>query len=421
MTDVLNYVYYHIDLDDLAECCETFEPSDKYWELQDFMDSIMETMKIHYLYIIIPLDPNTTSSIYNVLSADTKYGRTYDPDGYYLGYLIDDMYTNDQVEKYYKAMQDDDITFFEILSGWGDDYSGCMPLKDSTGKTYAILCVDIEFSEIHKVIWFYTLGSIILIVALGFFFAALFILWINHNITQPIILLEHSVGEFATLAHEDRDPALLIYKSPHIHTQNEVESLSNAIEQMASDIKDYAENILEAEDQVQDMKTQVTRMDMLAYQDALTHVKNKTWYDTIKERIDGDIESGIAEFAIIMADFNNLKTINDNYGHECGNNYIIGGTKLICQICPFSAVFRIGGDEFVILLETKAYEERDVLFNKLISEFKRSAADESKEPWERYSAAFGMAIFSEYDTCVDDVFKRADKLMYDNKMRMKNK
>ncbi|SDB24461.1 diguanylate cyclase (GGDEF) domain-containing protein [Pseudobutyrivibrio sp. YE44] len=419
MTDILNYVNYNIDTDDLAQCCETFEPSDKYWELQKFMDRIMENMDIHYLYIIIPLDPTTSSSIYNVLSADTTYGRQYDPDGYYLGFLIDDMYTSEEVAKYYNAMLQNDISFFEIKSGWGDDYSGCLPLKDSSGKTYALLCVDIEFSEIHKTINSYTFGNIILILFLGLVFAVLFLLWVNSNITHPIIQLEESVGSFAALAHENRDPEMLNYYPPEIHTHNEVEELSRAINQMSTDIKTYAQNILEAENQVQDMKSQVTRMDMLAYQDSLTHVKNKTWYDTIKARVDEDIRDGIAEFAIIMADFNNLKFINDTYGHECGNSYIVGGAKKICDICPFSAVFRIGGDEFVILLETKAYEIKELLFHRLIDEFDIIEKDESREPWERYSVAFGMAVFSEGDTCMDDVFKRADKMMYDNKTKMK--
>ncbi len=175
MTDLLNYVYYYIDLEDLGECCETFEPSDKYWELQDFMDRITETMDIHYLYIIIPPKDEDDASIYNVLSADTAYGRMYAPDGYYLGYLIEDMYTADQAAKYRAAMSKNEITFFEIESGWGDDYSGCMPLKDANGNAFALLCVDIDVSKIHKMINSYTFVNIILIMVIGVVFAVVFL------------------------------------------------------------------------------------------------------------------------------------------------------------------------------------------------------------------------------------------------------
>lgn len=419
MTDILNYVYYHIDQDDLAQCVETGVPSDKYWELQDFMDEIMERMQLHYLYIIVPLDTYEPGNVINVLSADTAYGRMFEPDGYYLDYLIDDEYTREEALKYYNAMQKDDISFFEIVSGWGDDYSGIMPLKDSDGETYAILCVDFEISEIHNTILIYTISNVVMILLVSLVFSLIALSWINKNVTVPVVSLEKSVNDFAALSHIQRDPGLLRYDAPNITTQNEVESLANSINQMTQDIKTYAANILEAEVQVQDMKSQVTRMDMLAYQDALTHVKNKTWYDTIEERVNEDIALGIAEFAIIMVDLNDLKKINDTYGHDHGNEYIVGATKLICDICPFSAVFRVGGDEFVILLENKAYEEKDDLYNKLIQTFMNTSKDETQEPWKRYSAAFGLGVYNPYDTCMEDVFKRADKVMYENKQRMK--
>lgn len=418
-TDILNYVYYHIDQDDLAKCVETGVPSEKYWELQDFMDEILERMQLHYLYIIVPLDTDEPGNVINVLSADTAYGRMYEPDGYYLDYLIEDEYTREEALKYYYAMQKDEISHFEIISGWGDDYSSVLPLKDSEGKAYALLGVDYEISEIHSTLRLYALFNIGIIMLVSLIFSLIILHWINKNVTTPVIALQESVNRFADLSHEQRDPGLLYYDAPNIQTDNEVEALANSITQMTDDIKTYAENILEAEVQVQDMKSQVTRMDMLAYQDALTHVKNKAWYDTIEERVNEDIEAGIARFAIIMADFNDLKTINDNYGHDYGNKFIVGASKLICDICKFSAVFRIGGDEFVILLENKAYEEKETLFDQLISAFERTASDTTKEPWERYSAAFGLAAYNKYDNCMDDVFKRADKIMYENKQRMK--
>ncbi|MBQ6416797.1 MAG: hypothetical protein IJJ65_11180, partial [Butyrivibrio sp.] len=54
MIDVLEYVYSHIDIEDLSECVETGIESEKYTELVSFMDSIMEDFDIHYLYIIKP-------------------------------------------------------------------------------------------------------------------------------------------------------------------------------------------------------------------------------------------------------------------------------------------------------------------------------------------------------------------------------
>ena len=156
------------------------------------------------------------------------------------------------------------------------------------------------------------------------------------------------------------------------------------------------------------------------YQDALTNVKNKAWYDKTQERINENIANNTASFAILMADVNNLKKINDHYGHERGNDFLLGACRIICTVFNHSPVFRIGGDEFVVLLENIDYRNRDKLVAKLKEEFDKSAMDESKEPWERYSAALGLAVYDQYiDTSMNDVFKRADDLMYKNKLESK--
>ncbi len=420
MTDIINYVYAHIDVEDLSECVKTGNESEKYQTLRIFMDDIMEDFDIHYLYIVYPLSKEPPHML-NILTADTAWGRENEPDGYYLNYVIDDAYKPEDIQHYMTALAQDDIYFFKNFSTWGYDYTASKGLIDSTGNKYGLLCVDIEVSEVERAIRVYTITNIVLIVILGVFFITLFLIWMTRNITDPISRLERSVVSFAKISHQQKDPEKLSYTPPSIHTQNEVESLSNAVAQMSMDMKVYVKNILDAEDKVKDMRSQVSRMDMLAYQDALTHVKNKAWYDKTKERVDGDIAANRARFGIVMADLNHLKKINDNYGHEHGNDYIFGSCHQICVIYDHSPVFRIGGDEFVVLLENRDYDNRDELFERLKTSFDLSSNSEDKEPWERYSAAYGMAIFDpKTDKSMDDVFKRADSYMYKHKMETKS-
>ena len=243
----------------------------------------------------------------------------------------------------------------------------------------------------------------------------------TRNITDPISKLEKSVVSFAQVSHDQKDPEKLTYVPPAIHTQNEVESLSNAVDMMSKDMKTYVKNILDAEDKVKDMRTKVSHMDIVAYQDALTHVKNKAWYDKTRERVDGDIEAGRARFGIVMVDLNHLKKINDGYGHEHGNDYIFGSCHQICIIYDHSPVFRVGGDEFVVLLENRDYDNRDALFEQMKAAFDLSSNSMDKEPWERFSAAYGMAIYEAgTDKSMDDVFKRADERMYKHKQETKS-
>ncbi len=422
MSDILNYVQSHIDIEDLSECVATGVESEKYVELVDFMDGIMEDFDIHFLYIVYPIMDENPAML-NVLSADTKYGRMYEPDGYYLCSISYDDYAPEELKLYYDALQENDgtnITFFKDFSSWGYDYSGVRALINSKGEKYALLCVDIEVSELLKTIRKYTTINIVLIILLAILFITGFLVWLNYNITEPISRLEKSVVEFANNAHDQKDLDKLVYYAPDIHTHNEVESLSDAVIRMSDDMREYVKHTIDAEIKVEDMKSKVSQMDMVAYQDALTHVKNKAFYDKIKERVDDEIKKGKAEFAIVMLDLNRLKIINDNYGHEHGNDYIFGACHEVCVIYSHSPVFRIGGDEFVVLLEKGAFNEKDALFEKLRDTFNKVSQDESREPWERYSAAAGMAVYdSKTDSCMDDVFKRADELMYHDKQESK--
>ena len=136
--------------------------------------------------------------------------------------------------------------------------------------------------------------------------------------------------------------------------------------------------------------------------------------------MDEDIASGKAVFAVVMTDLNNLKKVNDTYGHEHGNEYITGACHEICTVFQHSPVFRIGGDEFVVLLENSDYERKEELLAELKARFDETCNDMSKEPWERYSAAMGMAAYRPgEDISMDDVFKRADSLMYKDKLDSK--
>ena len=127
-------------------------------------------------------------------------------------------------------------------------------------------------------------------------------------------------------------------------------------------------------------------------------------------------EQDEARFAIVMADLNHLKQVNDTFGHERGDDYIIGSVKEICNVFKRSPVYRIGGDEFTVILEGRDYEERNALRAKLVAAFRATEEDSSCEPWERYSASIGLAAFEPAsDRSVDDVFARADREMYFHK------
>ena len=150
--------------------------------------------------------------------------------------------------------------------------------------------------------------------------------------------------------------------------------------------------------------------------DGLTHVKNSASYARMKVSLDAQIKKNSAPpFALVICDVNNLKEVNDSFGHEKGDEYLIRNCHAICRIYKHSPVYRIGGDEFLVYLTGSDYEERFILQNRCAEACSGSAFSITRA--DRTSFAMGMADYREGDRFLD-VFKRADSAMYANKKFM---
>ncbi|MBR1560068.1 MAG: GGDEF domain-containing protein [Clostridia bacterium] len=152
-----------------------------------------------------------------------------------------------------------------------------------------------------------------------------------------------------------------------------------------------------------------------AYKDALTRVKNKAAYDEYIDQLERDIQSqAVREFSILVCDINNLKDINDHLGHIEGDRYIREASHLICRYWAHSPVFRIGGDEFAVLIMNADYRDRD----RLLEEMRQEIRENMKQG--KVAVATGMSVFDpENDKTFTQVFDRADALMYENKSDLK--
>lgn len=162
------------------------------------------------------------------------------------------------------------------------------------------------------------------------------------------------------------------------------------------------------------------RLIELSQIDALTHVKNRAAYQSKENYINQKIRRNACEdFAILMCDVNNLKKVNDEYGHENGDSYIINSCRMICKTFKRSAVYRIGGDEFVVLLDGDDFGNATELIESLEKEMQR-LSKQDLPIWDKISVATGIAYYdSKTDKCMLDVLKRADEAMYNKKSLMK--
>ena len=154
---------------------------------------------------------------------------------------------------------------------------------------------------------------------------------------------------------------------------------------------------------------------LMAYTDPLTGVKNKYAYIEAEKLIDTQIKNGsLKEFGIIVFDLNGLKFINDTRGHEAGDQYIKSASSLICSQFKHSPVYRIGGDEFVALLEGEDFNNHKAL----LDDFENRVEKNQLDGLVVVSSGFDSFNSDSHDTFLS-VFERADKKMYERKTKLK--
>jgi diguanylate cyclase (GGDEF)-like protein len=181
----------------------------------------------------------------------------------------------------------------------------------------------------------------------------------------------------------------------------EIELLSAAFENMALRLREREE-----------------LLHLAANRDSITGLRNTTSYVSWVAQFDKKIESGEADFGVVMLDLNDLKKTNDMYGHEMGNELITTSAKIIADVFKRSPVFRIGGDEFLVVLQNKDLENCDELLVLLDDKCQNTFVADMQEP---IRIAIGFSRFERgKDLQFADVFKRADNAMYENKRHMKS-
>ncbi|MBR0408991.1 MAG: amino acid permease [Clostridia bacterium] len=152
-----------------------------------------------------------------------------------------------------------------------------------------------------------------------------------------------------------------------------------------------------------------------AFTDSLTGVKSKHAFAVQEGEMETQIMDGVAgNFGVIVCDVNGLKKINDTLGHKAGDEYIRAACDMLCDYFKRSPVFRIGGDEFVVLLQGRDYEARKEILRAI------NAQIEENVKTGKAVASLGLAEFNpETDQSFHQVFARADELMYARKTQLK--
>ena len=153
-----------------------------------------------------------------------------------------------------------------------------------------------------------------------------------------------------------------------------------------------------------------------AYTDELTQLHNRRYCMEYMNKLK---EQRNFQYTVICFDLNNLKTVNDTYGHAKGDILIRSAAEVIAETFEsYGIVARMGGDEFVSVIGTA--EEGKLL--SLMEQFQQNIDRKNSAVRDlNMSIAYGYASGSQSDSDIEKVYQIADDRMYEKKKQMKGK
>ena len=166
----------------------------------------------------------------------------------------------------------------------------------------------------------------------------------------------------------------------------------------------------------------IKTMVKLMYIDTMTRVGNKTAYlecvDTLYKKIKNKDK---LNFAVVVLDINDLKKVNDVYGHDCGDMLIKNAASILKKVWDRKYIYRIGGDEFVVICLNNGKETINNKMLLLAKEIENYNLNNNNDAL-LLEIAIGMSNYDlETDKEYMDVFRRADDAMYKDKKAKKEK
>lgn len=381
--------------------------------VRDQLRSVLEVNHVSSVYICY-FDSTTNGTIYLV---DAGYEDACPPGCY-------DPYYSEEAR--IAAINDPSAGMAPVVSktpeyGWL--VATGMPIFDENGDIVAYAAVDMSMDEIAVVKNGYNrmMAGVLFLVSIVIIFLG--ILTVRKAIVNPINILSATSVRYCDEMSKGDDTERHDFADLKIKTGDEIEVLADSMKKMEQDINEHIKDLLHAREKLDTTMDQAEEMSALANADALTGVRNKRAYESEEAKLNADISAGMnINFGIAMIDLNDLKVINDNYGHDAGDEALKIICRLICDTFKHSPVYRVGGDEFVVILKFLDYEHRNELFGVFKNLIEYQQEEGNIDKWRAVSAAIGSADYDRTrDKCVADVYKRADEAMYECKREMKSR
>ena len=285
---------------------------------------------------------------------------------------------------------------------WGFFYSAYSPVFDSSGRVAGIVGVDFsrEWFDAQSEAMIRT--TVVMCVASLVVGVAVATLLINRS-RKRVRTVNEQLGalsvSFDTLMMEVRSMAgagMSDYAGHGSAEQYDIDDLDSLTRQIAAMQKD--------------LHVQIEKVHEQAYFDKTTGVMNQECYLSTQKVMEDMVAEGLAEFSILIFNLNELTAINRTYGHEFGDMALKDTAGVLSSVFGRDRVFRVGGDEFIVIAETTSKSDIQNGFSKV--DFRMAAENVKERPYpEKLSLSMGYAVYDpETDREYMDVYRRADQM-----------
>jgi|GEM_PF-1951752 len=236
-------------------------------------------------------------------------------------------------------------------------------------------------------------------------------------------MLEHGCRELLCPASEEGEcPVLKEGKSTHLTTQavkkrngQIMHIIKTATVCMINERRYIIESFLDITEQ----KKLENKLHSLSITDELTGLLNRRGFMMMAKKQLRIADRNQGKLFLLFADVDNLKWVNDTYGHDIGDILLVKVAKLLASFRRSDIIARLGGDEFAVLLSDNSSTGGEI---KLSERFESLLHEENKrkELGFEIGISFGVVAYDNYKPCeIDELIAKADKLMYLSKKRKK--
>lgn len=177
--------------------------------------------------------------------------------------------------------------------------------------------------------------------------------------------------------------------------------------------------------EISERKKLEERLRFMAYHDNLTHLPNRSFLLKEFPKLIEKANTNNTSISVLYLDGDDFKSVNDDFGHDIGDDFIRHfSDAVLASIRSEDLVARIGGDEFVILINNVSKEpsERKQQTKWIIERIQTSL----KQGWKIRDTSFtptssiGISFYPEHGLTIDELLKKADIALYEGKRRGKN-